>query len=868
MREYLVERENTMNNSIRRLFLAMILGVMAFLTTPLLSQDAPMEEPSPVPEASEPPPPPQEESVGPPPPAPSDAGPAPEPAPSKGFTMPKRDGGPSIKGKSSSPSAVEDAPTGAVNVPAGQELVNMDFPEMTDIQDIIKAVAVWTGKNVILDRNVTGKVQIISPKRVTKEEAYQAFLSALNLLDLTTVETGKVIKIMKLRNAVRDNVKTYFGSNWSPQTDAVITQIIPLKYIDAKQLQATLTRIVNSNSVIAYEPSNTLIVSDSGFKIKRILDIIELLDVQTEQPRVLIIPMKYSDAKSVVEKVNQILQTSGGGTAAAGKSGLRAFKILTDERTNSAIIFGPPRTIVDVKDLIKKFDIPLDDPAAQASIHVRPLDYANAKLLAGTLSSLAAGGKSAAGRRPPTVPGGTGGASTEASVADLGNDVKITADEATNSLLITGSKQGYNSLNTIVRKLDIRRPQVYIEADIMDLSEDGKFEAGTSVFAGVAKSDGTGSKTIIGWQGNQGMGSLVGALATLPGTTPSAQNLQGVSDAFSKDLSIGILAGQKVHLPGIGDVTPGALIHLMKTDSNSRSVSSPNVLTSNNQEASITVGQKYLYKSTNTTAAGGTSQKIEKEDVDTTLTIKPTISYSDYVTLDFSIEANNFAGFVDGVPQTSKRKTKQVVTVKNNQTVVISGLVQTKQTETFQKIPLLGDIPVLGWLFRNSQTTSSRTNLVIFLTPHIVHGANDLAAIYKQKLKERDEYFAEIFGKRYNQDDFYKKLPTPENGEFRPTKGDEAEQKRLDQLNEELIKVMDGGAKEQADTDAEENLQKKEESVKAPVGTAPTANNAAGGGDFSTHAAPSPLVPVPTEEIAPEPLPAGEPVPETPREEP
>lgn len=865
-----------MTNSVRRLFLAMILVVMAASTTPLLSQDAPVEEPPPPPEPSEPPPPP-EESVGPPAPSPSESAPAPAPSPassspSKGFTMPShKDFGSSIKGKSSAAApAAEDAPVGAVNVPAGQELVNMDFPEMTDIQDIIKAVAVWTGKNVLLDRNVTGKVQIISPKRVTKEEAYQAFLSALNLLDLTTVETGKVIKIMKLRNAVRDNVKTYFGSNWSPQTDAVITQIIPLKYIDAKQLQTTLTRIVNSNSVIAYEPSNTLIVSDSGFKIKRILDIIELLDVQTEQPRVLIVPMKYSDAKSVVEKVNQILQTSGGGTAAAGKSGLRAFKILTDERTNAAVIFGPPRTIADVKELIKKFDIPLDDPASQASIHVRPLDYANAKALAGTLSSLAAGGKSSGGRRPPSVPSPAGaapGAGGEASVADLGNDVKITADDSTNSLLITGSKSGYNSLNTIVRKLDIRRPQVYIEVDIMDLNEKGDFQAGTSIFAGVAKSDGSGTKTIIGWEGTRGgMGSVIGALTTIG--TPTAQNVQGVADAFGKDLSIGVLAGQKVNLPGIGDVTPGALIHLMKTDANSRSVSSPNILTSNNQEATITVGQKYLYRSTNTTAAGGTSQKIEKEDVDTTLTIKPTISYSDYVTMDFSVEANSLANFVDGVPQTSKRKTKQVVTVKNNQTVVISGLVQTVQSETYQKIPLLGDIPVLGWLFRNTTTANSRTNLVIFMTPHIVHGANDLAAIYKQKLKERDEYFAEVFGRRYNQDDFYKKLPTAENGEFRPTKGDEAEQKRMDQLNEELIKVMDSGAKDDSAASETEEKLKKQDSVQAPNASPspPTANNATGGtSDFGPQAAPPPPVPAPTEEVAPPaPLPPGEPVPETP----
>ena len=151
---------------------------------------------------------------------------------------------------------------GSAGVPAGQELVNIDFPEQTEIKDIIKAVALWTGKNVILDRNVNGKVQIISPRKVTKEEAYQAFLSALNLLGLTTVETGKVIKIMPVRTAVKGNLKTFLGSGWTTMTDEIITQIVPQKYIDAKEIQSTLSRIVASNSMIAYQPTNTLIISD------------------------------------------------------------------------------------------------------------------------------------------------------------------------------------------------------------------------------------------------------------------------------------------------------------------------------------------------------------------------------------------------------------------------------------------------------------------------------------------------------------------------------------------------------------------------------------------------------------------------------
>ena len=235
--------------------------------------------------------------------------------------------------------------TGANAIPDGQELVNIDFPELTEIKDIVRAVGLWTGKNVIMDRQVTGKVQMISPKKVTKEEAYQAFLSALNLLGLTTVETGKFLKIMPVRTAVKGNLRTFVG-DFTPKTDELITQIIPLKYVDARKIQSTLSRLVNSNAMLAYEETNTLIISDSGYKVQRILDILEILDVKGQQRQIEIVPIRYADAKSIAEKVQTILKESSG-SKGASKS-FHSYKILTDERSNSVVFFGPPRTIADV----------------------------------------------------------------------------------------------------------------------------------------------------------------------------------------------------------------------------------------------------------------------------------------------------------------------------------------------------------------------------------------------------------------------------------------------------------------------------------------------------------------------------------------
>ena len=262
------------------------------------------------------------------------------------------------------------------------------------------------------------------------------------MLNLTTVETGAVIKIRKVRDAMKGNLKTFQGSSWAPRTDAIITQIIPLKYVDAKKIQTTLSRIVSASSMIAYEPTNTLIISDSGYKVRRVLEILELLDVQTQQPKLLIVPIKYSDPKDISRKVQDILKASGAGKSS---STYNAYKILTDERSNSVIIFGPPRTIKDIQALVKKFDIPIEDLASQSSIHIRPLDYADAKKLASTLSSLASGGRKSSMRRPPVksakAPGGSG---SSPSLSDLSEGLKISADESSNSLLITGSRTAYD----------------------------------------------------------------------------------------------------------------------------------------------------------------------------------------------------------------------------------------------------------------------------------------------------------------------------------------------------------------------------------------------------------------------------------------
>ncbi len=771
---------------------------------------------------------------------------APPPVPSQP-TSPTKPASPAANTPVATPSApspknavVKIDAKGAAAVPSGQELVNIDFPEPTEIKDIIKAVALWTGKNVILDRNVNGKVQIISPRKVTKEEAYQAFLSALNLLGLTIVETGKVIKIMPVRTAVKGNLKTFLGSNWTPMTDEIITQIVPLKYIDAKEIQSTLSRIVSSNSMIAYQPTNTLIISDSGYKVRRVLDILELLDVQGQQAQVAIMPIRYAEAKSIADKVSEIFKNSAAAKKGAGGSGYRSYKIMTDERTNSVIIFGPPRTIADVKQLVRKFDIQLDDPSRQSTVHVRPLDYADAKKLASTLQALASGSKSKGGasRRPPIggAPPPGGPVNEPISVAELSDDVKIAPDESSNALLITGSHAAYQTINSLIRKLDLRRSQVFVEADILDINMNSGFKFGTSIFGGRG---GPGSSSVATtWQGG-GIGPLVVAQASSTGSSAtSATTVQQAAGVFADDMTVGILSGKEVEIAGLGKFRPGALIKLIKTDANTRVLSSPNVLTSNNEEAQIVVGEKIFFKSSELSAqTGATVNKVEKEDVDLNLTVKPTISHANYVTLNISLDANSAS--VDAttqLPKVAKRKTKQIVTVKNSQTVVISGLVQNQEFQIYKKIPLLGDIPIIGWLFRNSDLSHVKTNLMIFLTPHIIHGADDLAQVYKAKIEERDQYLAAIFGSSHVDDDFYALLPTREDGQYVADDGDKAEKAR----REEMLKAMHdassqsymGSSKKEDGEEKDEQKGQKMDESPTYVPLSPGDMDGGGGGDM------------------------------------
>jgi len=443
--------------------------------------------------------------------------------------------------------------------------------------------------------------------------------------------------------------------------------------------------------------------------------------------------------------------------------------------------------------------------------------------------------------------GGNAGGGEPISVAALSDDVKIAPDDATNSLLITGSRAAYQTINSLIRKLDLRRSQVFVESDILDINMDNNFRFGSSIFGGRGGPSNTAIAT--GWQAGQ-LAPLIAAQAAsnVPGAqVVSTQTVTQAAAPFADEMTIGILSGKQVSIPGLGTFSPGALIKMMKQDSNARVLSTPNILTSNNEEAQIVVGQTLYFVSREITpSTGAIANRPEKVDVDLTLAVKPNISQSDYVTLQVTIESNSIQTVdpTTGLPLLNKRKSKQIVTVKNMQTVVVSGLVQTTEIKSYQKIPLLGDIPLLGFLFRNQTSRKQRNNLMIFLTPHIIHGADDLAAIYKKKVDERDEFLQSIFGSSHVKDDFYALLPTKEDGQYVLDESDKAEKVRREQMLKEINadgqppKYNQKGDDKDADKDADKDSgkdQDKESERNAKPDDSPTyvpmsADEGGGGG--------------------------------------
>jgi general secretion pathway protein D len=588
-----------------------------------------------------------------------------------------------------------------------------------DIRALISTVSKFTGKNFIIDPRVKAKVTVISANTLTSEAVYEVFLSVLQVHGYAAVPTGSVIKIVPAVNAkqgplpISDKKDSYVG-------DELITKIIRLDHVPASQLVPILRPLVpQQGHLAAYNPTNTLIITDHAGNIKRLLKIIRGVD-RPDSDELEIIPLKHASASELVRILNS-LNTSG-----SAKDASKKIKMAADDRTNSILVTGARASRLKIRATISYLDTPLEDGGGNT--HVIYLKYAKAENLAKVLTGLkdhASKTRSTKGKAAPVK--------TSGSV--ISHNAIIQADEETNALIITADPNTVKNLKAVVRQLDIRRAQVLIEAIIAEITTNKNKELGVGLAVDGTQRD--SGALPVGISNFAGVGDLL--VSAIGGATPTS---------LPPALSIGI-GGENS-----SGVRYGALLRALQTDTNTNILSTPNIVTLDNEEAELIVGQNlpFVTGSFTTTGDGSSNpfQTIERQDVGLTLKVTPQINEGDTVKLVIEQETSSvIPGTVEQGIATRKRSIKTTVLVDDGGILILGGLIQDEVSDTESKVPLLGDIPLIGFLFRTENTTKTKANLMVFLRPSILRDHRDADFVTNEKYN----YLRGIESGAYNEGD-------------------------------------------------------------------------------------------------------------------
>jgi general secretion pathway protein D len=598
-----------------------------------------------------------------------------------------------------------------------EERISIDFHD-ADIHAVIKFISELTGKNFVVDSKVKAKVTVIAPTKITIDEAYRMFESILEVEGYTTVPAGKAIKIIPSREAKEKGIETIPSKRGALLSeDRIITRIIHLRFIDADSVLTVIKPLVSKeSSLVSYPYTNDIILTDVASNIKKILSIIQELDIEGFQEELSVVSLEYADAKTLAAELKSIFEEQAKAPAVpvrrprpgtAPAAGKRIIKIIPVERTNSIVLVANADDTATLKKVIQDLDVPA--PKGKGKINVYYLRNADAEEMAKVLTDITSKAK-------PTKEPKKG--------VEFAGEVIITPDKSTNSLVITASPQDYEVLSGVIDKLDIRRLQVFVEGLIMDVTMDKARELGIEFQFSKVEYDKSFQDATVKPFGGTSFGDINRAR-----TNPF--DLTG--------LILGAADGT-IAFGGETFLNLAALIRALQTDSDVNILATPHLLTMDNQEAEIVVAQNVPFKvRTTATASGFPVEEIERKDVGLTLRLTPQISEGDFVRLEIYQEISNvsetpIAGATDLV--TNKRSAKTTVVVKDHQPVVLGGLIQDSINDSVQKVPFLGDIPLMGNLFKVTKHTSGKTNLLIVITPHIIRSAIDLQGFYEEKKEE------------------------------------------------------------------------------------------------------------------------------------
>lgn len=633
--------------------------------------------------------------------------------------------------------APEDAPgsSGRAAGPAEPGMVSLDFKDI-ELADLIQTISELTGKNFLYDETVKGRATIISPEAISLEEAYQLFLTVLNVKGFTVVPSGKVNKIVPLRTAKETNLPTIVGRNGL--AEQVITRLVRLEHADATEIANIVLAplIPKTSNIVAYPSTNTLIITDSAANIQRLLKIVRELDTPTDLDTLEIIPLEFADAEEVAKLTTQVLAESAttptrrraaANVQAAGARGLS--KVLAYPRTNTLVVMASAGDIVTIRALVSELD--RESTTERSNINVYYLEHADAETLAATLNEILTGIRTQERAARQTQPG---------QPQPAAENVTITADKPTNSLIVNATPDDYEDIKGIISRLDIKRKQVFVEALILELSMDATKNLGASLQGAVD----VGDDSVVFGTSNLNTGpATLADFATDGGLL--TRSIQGIllGGLFNPITTMGP-DGNPITIPALS-----ALIDVSKTTGDVDILSAPRLLTSDNEEAEIIVGQNVPMITSRLTDTGGTglaqSVAVERQDVALTLRFTPQITEGDLVRLNVLQEITDIAassvGDVDQVgPTLTKRSVRNTVIAENGRTIVLGGLIGNNVQKTVAKTPLLGDIPGLGWLFKRTRTVQRKTNLLVFITPRIISSGAELAEVTRRSRNDMDVF--------------------------------------------------------------------------------------------------------------------------------
>jgi general secretion pathway protein D len=568
----------------------------------------------------------------------------------------------------------------------------------SDIQEVIKFVADVTGKTVVIDPRVKGRVKVISAEPLSKQALYDLFLSVLEIQGFTAIEVGDVVRILPRKDARTSAVPVTTKSDLG--SDAYITQVIQLYNVSAAKVLPVLRPLAPQHAhLAAYDPSNAIIISDTVANISRLRDVISRIDragvAETD-----IVPLQYAQAESMVKMLQTLQKTDEKDAPKNSKT-----TMVADARSNSILVTGDDVRRERIRALIERLDVPRQQ---SGNVRVIYLEYADAESVAGVLSKVVS---SISKLEPGTEKGATGGASA----------TTVEADPNTNSLLITADAATLETLLPVIERLDIRRAQVLVEAIIVEVT--GNLQRQLGVEWAAFKE----GRIASGFFNNTG---ILRALAA----APSGQEASALAGAS------GIVIGGGEDNIASGDTSFAGILNALQTNGEANILSTPSILTTDNNTANISIGENRPFVTGSFTNSSGDStnpfQTIERQDVGINLSVTPQISEGETVVLEIEQEVSDVVDQPAGTAVdvvTRERKIKTQVIAKDNEIIILGGLQQDQVSEANQKVPLLGDIPLLGSLFRYDQTSNNKTNLMVFLKASIVRDEAELRGATAEK---------------------------------------------------------------------------------------------------------------------------------------